>query len=316
MLSIVCLYSPATLAFASANAPDQKSLDSTDCCSVERVDDIWLISTRHLGCPAWDKSSDVDLRVKHYSVVDGWSESSLSEFLASDDPTQPTLIYVHGNRVGWCDAIQGGRNAYEDLLGCSPSRPVRYVIWSWPSDQIHGQLKDVRVKAARTNGEGYYLAWLLGQLDPATPVSLLGYSFGARIATGALHLLGGGELAGRALSPVLQRPSSSIRVALIAAAVHNHWLHPGGCHDQALSQMERLLIQYNSCDPVLKRYRLIEKRSRPAALGYTGMYVSDELATWIEQRDVCCIVGKSHDEDRYLSSASLTAQMRLTLLDE
>ena len=108
-------------------------------------------------------------------------------------------------------------------------------------------------------------------------------------------------------------PLPPVRVALLAAALHNYWLQPGACHEFALSQMDRLLIQYNSCDPVLKRYRCIEKRARPAALGYTGMYVDESLDTWIDQRDVCCIVGKSHAEARYFNSESLTSQIREAL---
>jgi hypothetical protein len=123
-------------------------------------------------------------------------------------------------------------------------------------------------------------------------------------------LLGGGELVGQTLPQARPRP---LRVALLAAAVHNYWLQPGACHEHALSQIDRLLIQYNSCDPVLQRYKCVEKRARPAALGYTGMHVDETLGAWIDQRDVCCIVGKSHAEARYFNSSTLTDEIRETL---
>ena len=102
----------------------------------------------------------------------------------------------------------------------------------------------------------------------------------------------------------------------MAAALHNHWLQPGACHGSALSQMDRLLIQYNSCDPYLKRYKYIEKHARPDALGYTGMRVDDSQGAWIIQRDVCPVVGKSHAQVRYFNSTIVTDQVRETFFGE
>jgi len=302
-------------AYAAADGPQQEGSSSGECCDVDRADDVWLISTRHLGCPCWDKSDDeLDLHVERYGGKGvGWIETSLDEFFSSADPAQRTMIYVPGNRVDWNDAIVRGNHARDGVLGCSHIEPIRFVIWSWPSDQIHGQLKDVRVKAARTNGEAHYLAWFLSRCDTETPISILGYSFGARVTTGALHVLGGGQLAGQTLPHAQPRRT---RVALLAAAVHNYWLQPGACHEYATSQMDRLLIQYNSCDPVLQRYRIIEKHGRPAALGYTGMRVDETAGTYIDQHNVCCIVGKSHAEARYMNSTILTDEIRETLFGE
>ncbi len=297
---------------AVASHPDdgtQKDLQVADC-DASRFDDVWLVSTRHLGCPSWDKSADVDLRVEHYGGNDNeWSESSMDDFLASNDPSQPMFIYVHGNQISRCEAITRAFRLQRNILGCNYVRPVRLVIWSWPSEKARGYVHDARVKAARTNGEGYYLASFLSQIDPATQINMVAYSFGARIATGAFHLLGGGELFGQSLLAAHSRPPHSIRVAMLAAAVHNHWLRPGACHEFALSQMDRLLLQYNSCDQALQRYRFIEKHGRPAALGYTGMNVDESQGVLIEQRDACCIVGKSHAEINYVTSPELMQQI-------
>jgi len=303
----------ADAARAETVSPVQKQ-ESGEVSGVERrMDDVWLISTRCLCCPCWHKADWVELEYQRYDHPAGWSEATLEEFLAGET-TRRTLIYLHGNRVSAREAFARGWQAYHALLDSSDAEPVRFVIWSWPSDQICGPLRDVRSKAARTNGEGHYLAWLLAQLPSETPVSLLGYSFGARVATGALHVLGGGELAGSQLPPSLQRSTSATRVVLMAAALHNWWLQPGGSHEQALGQMEQLLIQYNSCDPVLQRYRFVEKRSKPAALGYTGMYLDEDVAISIDQSNVCCLVGRSHDEDRYLNSPSIVEEARQALL--
>lgn len=314
LFAAACLGSYSSCAHAAADGQEQTSTFSGSCCGAERADEVWLISTRHLGCPSPDKSSDVDLHVEYYGGEDrGWIESSFDEFLAGSDPAQPTMIYVHGNRIEWNDAIQRGWHVRNSVLGCSQVEPVRFVIWSWPSDKIHGQFRDVRAKAARTNGEAYYLAWFVSQLDPTAPVNILGYSFGARVATGALHLLGGGELAGLTM-PHGQVPR--IHVALLAAALHNYWLQPWACHGSALLRVDRLLVHYNSCDPYLKRYRFIEKHASPDALGYTGMRVDDSQGAWIEQRDVCPIVGKSHAQANYFNSTIVTDQVRETLFGQ
>ncbi len=308
------LGSHSSRAHAADDAAEQTSTLGGQCCGDERVDDVWLISTRHLGCPSTDNTKAVDLHVEHYGGKGiGWTESSLAEYLASDDPARPTMIYVHGNRIDRCEAIRRGAHVRNSVLGCSQVEPVRFVIWTWPSDQIHGQVRDVRAKAARTNGEGYYLASFISQLDPDTRLSIVGYSFGARVTTGALHLLGGGELAGLSL-PYAQTPQ--VRVALMAAALHNNWLQPGARHGSALSQMDRLLIQYNSCDPYLKRYKYIEKHARPAALGYAGMHVDNSQGVWLDQRDVCPIVGRSHAQIRYFNSKIVTDQIRAAFFGE
>jgi len=314
LFAAACLGSYQSRAQAAADVPEQKSALGDECCDVDRADDVWLISTRALGCPSWDNTIEIELHVEHYvGKGGGWIETSLDEFLASSNPAQPTMIYVPGNQIDWNEAIKRGWHVRNSVLGCSQIEPIRFVIWTWPSDRIHGLLRDVRVKAARTDGEAYYLAWLLSQLDSSTPLSILGYSLGARVTTGALHLLGGGELAGRTL-PHAQAPP--VRVALLAAGVHNNWLQPGAYQEYALSQMDRLLIQYNSRDPVLQRYRCLERHARPAALGYTGMYVDESLGAWIEQQDVRCIVGKSHAEARYFNSTTLTDQIRDALFGD
>lgn len=298
-------------AHAAEDASEKTRPVSSQCCEVDRADDVWLISTRHLGCPSWNKMNEIELHIEHYDGKGiGWIESSLDEFLASSNPAQPTMFYLHGNRVELDDAINRGWRVRNTVLGCSRIEPIRFVIWTWPSDRIHGQYRDVMTKVARANVEAHYLAWLLSQLDSATPLRILGVSLGCRVTTGALHLLGGGVLHGQTLPPG-QVPR--VRVALLAAAIHNYWLQPGAYHGSALSQMDRLLIQYNSCDPVLKRYEWIEKNASPSALGYTGMYIDEPLGVWIDQRDVCCIVGKSHAEARYINSPTLTDEVREAL---
>jgi hypothetical protein len=138
-------------------------------------------------------------------------------------------------------------------------------------------------------------------MKPEVQNGLIGYSYGARIITGALHLLGGGTLAGQTM-PAGERPA--IRVALWAAALHDHWLLPGHYHGQALAMADRWLVTYNYCDPVLSRYQWIEKCGDPAALGYSRLYgrnlLPTELNDRVEEMNVSCLVGGTHDMRPYL----------------
>ena len=84
---------------------------------------------------------------------------------------------------------------------------------------------------------------------------------------------------------------------MIAGALHNSWLRPGGYHEQAISHLDYLLNLYNGCDPILKHYHMLYKHSHATAIGYSGMYTGDlgEVAQRIEQQDVCNAVQDSHE---------------------
>lgn len=290
-------------------------LEIEPCCRPRTQDEQWLVSTRHLGCCA-----DLELRppVVHRLVDGCWERRDLTDLITTGDPQRTvTLIYVHGNRVDANDAVRRGNQVYQKLAPYAPAEmALRFVTFSWPSDQVHGQLQDVRIKAQRTNLEGYNLGWLLARFEPDARVSLLGYSFGARIATGGLHVLGGGRLAGRALDAApLRLP---VRVTLTAAAVDRRWIVPGSVHGRALQQADAMLLFYNRCDPVLQRYHRLEKRGRPVALGYTGIGRSTlgMHGGKLEQYDVCSAVGKSHAEANYYASCWMLERMAANLLWE
>ena len=89
--------------------------------------------------------------------------------------------------------------------------------------------------------------------DSAVPVSLVGYSFGARIITGAAALLASGEATGQAApSAKPPAPRRPMRAVLVAAAEDYYWLAPDYSRGPGLGQMERVLITVNQADPVLK----------------------------------------------------------------
>ena len=276
------------------------------------VGSIWLISTRHLGCAGNATSSnDPDLTVMRYDEPsEAWSDATLQSFL-DEDVAIPTVFYIHGNRRGWHDAFQRGW-AFHHALATEVGSKFRLVIWSWPADQMRGALRDVRAKASRTNADGYYLGWLLARMRPDAQVSLVGFSFGARIITGAMHLLSSGTLAGVSLNAT-SSPREPLRAVLLAAAIHSDWLLPGRPHESIWPVTDQISVLYNSSDPVLQRYHLVERRGKPQALGHVGFWGSQQLGDTAERlsnRDVSCYVGRTHDIDAYFCSSTVMSWVR------
>lgn len=269
---------------------------------------LWLINTRRASCG----EGAADASQLEYSRLDGnqWTSLSQAAFLAADDPALPTVFFLHGNRSDEADAVSEGYGLYQAMQCQAPNQAMRYVIWSWPADHVAGGNRlDVQVKAARCDGQSCYLAQVLAPMNPQVRVSLVGYSFGARIITGAMHLLGGGELAGtRVARPNPTAERAAVRAVLVAAAEDCYWLSPGSCHGLALSQLERLLITVNCADSALRYYPRLYGRGGPEALGFTGPSCGSDGAK-TELLDVSCSVGRTHAWACY--SADLTLQARL-----
>ena len=236
------------------------------CAAEQAPHDLWLISTR--SAPRSNPVGGEDRMAYWHLDADGnWASADLEAFLATDDPAVPTCVYIHGNRTDRSWAVREGWGVSQAVKREAPDRPLRFVIWSWPADQIRGLRQDVQVKAYRSDVQAYYLAYLMGRMAPEVRVSLIGYSFGARTITGALHLLAGGEFAGRRLpegnAPVERTP---VRALLVAAAMSADWLSPGRANGLALGLADRVLVTRNRYDPVLKHYPRMYRRGGPQAL--------------------------------------------------
>lgn len=321
--------------------------DTTPSCrsQLRDGDEFWQLSTRHLcGCPSPELAASI--AVHQRLDADGrsaWVARSLAELFHADSE-RATVFYVHGNRVTADDATTNGWRLYQTLVA-DDSPPVRIVVWSWPSERVRGPLRDVRSKAARTEDEAYYFGWTLRQFESRQRVGVFGYSYGARVVTGGLHMAAGGELYGQTLAaggsvaatattpagakpetpeerspsdtpPDAAQVSTRFGVTLVAAAEHNHWIMPSSLHGRALEPVDQLFNLYNSCDPVLARYRMIDRCERPTALGYAGIS-SESLGAAsgkLEQRDAASTVGSTHDESVYLHYGVTPDELRRHLL--
>jgi hypothetical protein len=296
---------------ASVRAADPISRSTAD----SYPPDVWLINTRCLPCPRNQCSCSVEPR--YDQLVDGrWVRSSVDTFLATTQSLHPLVFYVHGNRMAPQDAIAQGMKVYR-RVACA-GMPLRFVLWSWPSDRVHGAVRDAQLKAARSDGESYYLACLLNRLPSDTPVYLIGYSFGARTVTGSLHLLAGGTCCGNLLASNPDASRVRPRVTLLASAMPNSWISPTGKHGLAWLATDQILSFYNPKDPVLKLYQFTEQNGSSTALGRSGISLQclGPYRDQMRQYRVDRVVGCSHDLDRYLGSPSIMNSVRKNVLGQ
>jgi pimeloyl-ACP methyl ester carboxylesterase len=270
-----------------------------------------------------------------------WREADRGTFVAAVDPAVPTTIFIHGNRTGRVGALCDAWRVYRRMQKDAAGRPFRLVVWSWPSDRIAGRQRyDVQVKDCYSDAESYYLADLLAEIgdrQPRARIALVGYSFGAKIILGALHLVAGGRVAGRGLpdrtpsrgavvadgkgaggEKAAGRPvRTPFRAVLIASAVSAGSLLPGQRDGLAATQVDAILITRNACDPALRWYPRLYGRRGPQAMGYVGVYTAPQFRDKIEQIDVTGSVGRQHDWSGYVSAPALVKRLaRYTFLDE
>jgi len=264
--------------------------------------DIWIMSTRCLGHPCCE-AQGAEVAVWQRTGPSDWERRRLKDFYAQP-ADMPVAFFIYGNNIETDEVFTRGWDTLQALLPESSS-PIRFVIWSWPSDRIRGPVQNVRRKADRTEIDSYYLARVLARMPAGREVSILAYSFGGRLATGALHLAAGGNLSCVSLDEAGAAPT--VRLVLIAPAMHNYWLNPGAYHGRAASLWSELLVLYNPCDSVLRFYRFLDRRNRPAALGYTG---SSHYLPRTREINAGPYVGRTHDHYQYLRSDVLMSEIR------
>ncbi len=301
-----------TLCCAMACLPLAVGADVEKPFEPRSSDQIWLVNTRGV-C---DVSGGSGWSTARYDAG-YWKGADDNAFLASDDRETVTVIYVHGNRMDSAGAEARGLAIYRELFSSHEGGKVRFVIWSWPSTQIHGLARDVRAKAARSDDEAYLLARFLAPIPENRRVGLIGFSYGARIIGGGLHILGGGQLVGRGME---SGERASLRIVYWAAAVQNDWLLPGNVHYRAMPLGQSWLNIYTNCDSVLWRFDKVDKCDGSPALGYVGLaggksYLPADLAGRYEDFDVTHLISGEHRSEPYFFQSEIIRRTREEVLE-
>ena len=272
--------------------------------------DVWVVSTRCLGGTC-RMPEDPGFSVEQLTPVDcgpsRWQRADLSTLLA--DPSRPLAIFIHGNRYDAAAAKRQGIALSSRLARFSPTNvPARTVIFSWPSQKQGLLLADGRHKLQRCYTDAHYLAALLAKVDPAQPVAVVGYSFGALITLEAFADLCGSKGNLPCAAGSLQCRSGPVHVVLVAPAVRSDALAPCGPYRESLACVDRLTVIINSRDDALRFFPLLDPRVDIPALGYVGMpsrWAAEN--TTFRMTDAAAIVGRQHSLTRYLESATLSS---------
>jgi esterase/lipase superfamily enzyme len=280
-------------------------------------EDVWVVSTRHLPeteCIPRNLNLGVE-RLVDEGACGRWVRSDLQSLL--DDPQQPLMIFIHGNRYDPASAKSQGLMLARRSAACRPdASSVRTVIFSWPSSQEGLLLKDSRAKYERSLTEGRYFAWLLGRMNPDRPVAIVAYSYGGLIAMEALDHLATAERSGRSsLEPWIDR-HARVHLVLVAAAVRQDALAPRGPYRSVLQCIDRLTLLNNTRDKALGFFEYIDRSLRTEALGHEHM-----PARWLPpeieftQVDAAAAIGKNHRFPLYMDSPSLRQRLVSGALD-
>ncbi len=138
---------------------------------VRAGDEVWEVSSRCL--PDLEKCvslQPVNFTVSAYDCQSGWQTRDEAALEASfqAQPGLRTIIYAHGN---WMTAENTrGRGGYVyNRVACRADEPIRFIIYSWPSQRDGRPIRDVYEKADRSNTDTYYFATLLSRIPEQTP---------------------------------------------------------------------------------------------------------------------------------------------------
>ncbi|MEM8864670.1 MAG: hypothetical protein AAGF31_03895, partial [Planctomycetota bacterium] len=138
----------ATPASAGNNCPGE------GCTVVRPCDEVLLVSVRRLGCSTNTDRFAEGFRAWRYDTLaaasarcsnsTSWQPIAIEEVIASVEPSTPTIVFAHGNRVEANEIRPRGLWVYSRLLKARcDDRPLRFIIFSWPADEVKGMFRDV-----------------------------------------------------------------------------------------------------------------------------------------------------------------------------
>jgi hypothetical protein len=269
----------------------------------ERVERFWVVNTRdcpqEMGTDPWPC-----LKVRHFDARGELVEVDPSALLAQTIG-RPVLIQVQGS-LTTPDVALGGLLWTHSWLQWNRALLSDTVViaFDWPSQRIYrNDIRDVSEKGRRAYVAAYHLARFVQGFPPESRICLLGQSYGGRVVTSTLHLLGGGSLNTQSHDPPVQlpdaRPDLRIRSVILGAASDHTWLDPGARLERSLYGCEALLNLYNTKDEALRLYPVLVRSSHHRALGKAGLTNRDfarlgPVAARYAERDVYGFLGDEH----------------------
>lgn len=253
--------------------------------------------------------------VTRFDTGQGYRRAGIGDLTQSLVPGVPICVFVHGSFMDSPSVLPESCATWTWLDKGSCGLPFQMIYFSWPSDRHLTALAsiDVAILGNRASRNGFYLASLIKQLPPESPVCLIGHSHGTRVISSSLHLLSGGDVEGhRHCSPGAD--GRRLRVVYFASAIDHDWLNPGERFDRALCCTECLVNVRNAKDPALMIYPL-RRVGSSRALGFAGFTKKDrsELGSMngkVRDWDVSEMVGHGHLWPNYVNRPGLACSLR------
>jgi hypothetical protein len=265
-------------------------------------DEVWLISSRDVCSPCDDPGRLQISRI----VGNGRAETTLNDLVQTIESTSgfQNIFYIHGNNTDDCWAERSGKAVYQ--LNCGNRchvPPVRFVIWSWPSEKSGARLKrpvrDFRRNLDRCPIDGEWFGYVLSRLpDDADPL-IFTYSLGCQVGLTAVS------------SPAILETGRQYRMMCLAPVTRCDW----PCNEcdlaSAISSIRSLNVVFNRKDIALKGYRAFcridEGTSRPGPEVLTCAFAN---ACAI---DVACEQGCEHNVVKYSQLLSVQEQFDMAI---
>ncbi len=271
--------------------------------------ELWMVRTYRIAsiapCPV-----EADRFEYFYCDARGvWARSTQEAFGANDEAERPTVVFAHG---GFTDQMWASRLAsgLMQVLRCrGRGRPVRVVLWQWPSERRMRRLRPALWSTmARAEFEGRLLARWLRQFDLSVPPTLVGYSAGCRVIAGGLSWFAA-ESAG---DGVPADTAARFRTVLVAAAMDADSLLPSRPNGRAIEVVDTLLVTRHQRDRALSLYPRLYPGIGPQAMGRVGVACPQLLGQGMNRLETvdltACIAGR-HDFLHYLSAGPLAARL-------
>ena len=252
----------------------------------------WTAAQSSAGDQIWIVMATADGFYCQTLENNAWRVADVKEFYAGDSADRSTVIWAHGFKTDMTGAAESGcsfRNTIDAARAAAgSSRAYRLVIWKWSSERGAGRLRiDAQMKGRIADAEGRRLANFIGGMNASNNVSLVGFSFGARVVGSALQCL--------ATSPSTYMTNRTGRVSLVLASSACDYGAFDWSYANGASIPAYVLNIYNPADFALRYYPFVSDTGSQAQGVYpiTGSAFTGAVGSAFNI-NVSSAVGKEH----------------------
>ena len=252
----------------------------------------WTAAQSSVGDQVWIVMATADGFYCQTLENNAWRVADVKEFYAGDSADRSTVIWAHGFKTDMTGAAESGcsfRNTIDAARAAAgSSRAYRLVIWKWSSERGAGRLRiDAQMKGRIADAEGRRLANFIGGMNASNNVSLVGFSFGARVVGSALQCLATSQ------STYMTNRTGRVSLVLASSACDYgafDWSYANGAAIPAY-----VLNIYNPADFALRYYPFVSDTGSQAQGVYpiTGSAFTGAVGSAFNI-NVSSAVGKEH----------------------